>query len=378
MNQKIYSGYNTHKKLHNILREFSPRKVFLVTGRKSYFLSGAENLSGKIISEFDYIRFCDFEPNPKLQDIKRGLDLFNKENCDFVIGVGGGSVMDIAKAISLLATQRGKLREFSGEGVSFEQRRIPSVMIPTTAGTGSESTHFSTIYTGKVKHSLSHNSLLPDFAILDPVFTESLPPYITACTGMDALCQGIESFWSINSTEESRMFSEQAIKLAAANIVKCVNNPDKKSRRNMLMASNFSGRAINIAKTTAAHAVSYPLTSYFNIPHGHAVSLTLPYFIEFNYNVSPGNLRDSRGIEFTKNIMNKLIGILGADTSGEAKEKIINIMKEINLEVRLSGLGVSRDSIGIIVKNGLDPQRIKNNPRLVSQPDLRDLIRRIM
>jgi len=378
MKQKIYTGYNSYKKIYNILGKLSPKKIFLVTGKKSYFLSGAKNLLSEFINKYDYIRFFDFEINPKIKDIKKGVDLFNQEKCDSIIGIGGGTVIDIAKSISILASQQGDLKEFIKGKVFLKPRQVSSIMIPTTAGTGSESTHFSVIYINKKKYSLAHYSLLPDFVILEPLFTENLPKYITACTSMDALCQGIESFWSTNSTEESRAYSKQAIGLIMSNIIKNVNNPDMVSRKKMLIASNLAGKAINIAKTTAAHAASYPMTSYFNIPHGHAVSLVLPYFIKYNSDVSLKNLQDNRGIEFVRNIMKELIIVLGVDTANEAKKKIINIIKEINLEIHLSKLGISKSNIETIVKNGFNLQRMKNNPRFVDEKDLRNLLEKII
>ncbi|PKP61961.1 alcohol dehydrogenase [Candidatus Atribacteria bacterium HGW-Atribacteria-1] len=378
MKQKIYSGYNSYKKIYYILKGLSPKKIFLVTGKKSYFLSGAKNLLSKFINKYNYFRFYDFETNPKLEYLMNGINIFNREKCDIIIGVGGGSVMDIAKSISILATQQGGLEEFIKGKISLKKRQIPSIMIPTTAGTGSESTHFSVIYINKIKYSLAHYSLLPDFAILDPFFTENLPPHITASTSMDALCQGIESFWSTNSTEESRIYSKQAMKLIISNIIKNVNNPDTISREKMLLASNLAGKAINIAKTTAPHAVSYPITSYFNIPHGHAVALTLPCFIEFNNDVSLENLQDNRGIKFVKNRMSELFTILKVKTANKAKDKIINIMKKINLETRLSKLGINRNNIDVIIENGFNPQRMKSNPKLVSEKDLRVLIDKII
>jgi alcohol dehydrogenase class IV len=378
MKQNIYTGYNSYKKISNILEEVSPKKIFLVTGKKSYFLSGAENLLSEFINEYEYIRFFDFEINPKIKDIKKGIDLFNKEKCDFVIGIGGGSVMDIAKSISLLATQKGDLEEFIKEKVPLKRREILSMVIPTTAGTGSESTHFSVIYINKAKHSLTHYSLLPDFTILDPAFTEKLPPYVTACSSMDALCQAIESFWSTNSTEESRIYSRQAIELIMPNIIKNVNNPDRESREKMLIASNLAGKAINIAKTTAAHSVSYPLTSYFNIPHGYAVALTLPYFIKYNNDISLENLQDSRGVKFVKDRISELFAALKVETANEAKDKLLNIMKEINLETKISKLGINKNNIDIIIENGFNLQRMKNNPRVVDEKDLRNLLGKII
>jgi alcohol dehydrogenase class IV len=374
MKQKIFLGYNSYKKLYSILEGLSPKKIFLVTGEKSYFLSGAKDLLSEFINKYEYFRFYDFETNPKLKDLINGINIFNREKCDIIIGVGGGSVMDIAKSISLLATQKGDLEEFIKGEISLKERQIPSIMIPTTAGTGSESTHFSVIYINKTKYSLAHNSILPNFVILDPLFTKNLPPCITACTSMDALCQGIESFWSTNSTEESRTYSKQAIELIMPNIIKNVNNPDRASRGKMLIASNLAGKAINIAKTTAAHSVSYPLTSYFNVPHGHAVALTLPYFIEFNNDISLESLQDSRGVKFVKNRMNELFTMLKVKTANEAKDKLLNIMKKINLEIKLSKLGINRNNIDIIIKNGFNIQRMKNNPRVVDEEDLKILI----
>jgi len=161
-------------------------------------------------------------------------------------------------------------------------------------------------------------------------------------------------------------------------IVKNVNNPNTISREKMLIASNLAGKAINIAKTTAAHSVSYPITSYFNVPHGHAVALTLPYFIEFNNDVSLENLQDNRGIEFIKDRMSELFTILKVNTANKAKDKIINIMKKINLETRLSKLGINGNNIDIIIENGFNLQRIKNNPKLFREKDLRILLEKII
>ena len=142
----------------------------------------------------------------------------------------------------------------------------------------------------------------------------------------------------------------------------------------MSIASNLAGKSINIAKTTAAHSVSYPLTFYFNIPHGHAVALTLPYFVEFNNDISLENLQDSRGVKFVKDKMDELFDALKVETANEAKDKIFSIMKEIKLEIELSKLGIIRNNIDIIIKNGFNPQRMKNNPKVICKSDLEKLL----
>lgn len=377
MKQSTYSGYGSYKELDRILKKHSPNKIFVVVDKKSYDLSGVKKLIGKIVNKYNNIRFHDFKINPQIEDVKKGVILFNKNKCDFIIGAGGGSVMDVAKAISILSVQKGDLQRYIKNKTNLSNRKTISVMIPTTAGTGSESTHFSVIYINKNKYSLEHPSILPDYAILDPIFTKNLPPYITACTGMDALCQAIESLWSVNSTRESIKYSKKAVELILPNIIKAVNQPDLLSRENMLNGSNFAGKAIAIAKTTAPHSVSYPITSYFNIPHGHAVSLTLPHFIEFNYSVSSGNLQDSRGIEFVKDRMNELFKWLEVRTAKEARKKIIRLMEEIKMNTHLSDFGIDNEDIKIIVKKGFNPQRMKNNPKLVSESDLKNILKSI-
>lgn len=290
-----------------------------------------------------------------------------------MIGVGGGSVMDMAKSVAIFASQPEALNKRN-----ISKREVPLITIPTTAGTGSESTHFAVMYIGKEKHSIAHESILPDYAIIDPELTLGLPPYITACTGMDALCQGIESFWSVHSTDASRVYSEKGIKLALDNIVKAVTEPDRGSRENMLNASNLCGSAINMAFTTAAHAVSYPLTSYFGIAHGHAVALTLPHFILFNDGVSEETCQDSRGLHFVRDRLQELMSILGVRDASEAAAKLLGIMDAIGLDKRLADFGIKNRDLKDIVKNGFNPDRVKNNPRTLTADGLEALLRGIL
>ncbi len=281
--------------------------------------------------------------------------------------------MDIAKAITCLANENNIENIVKGNR-PVSERSTPMVMIPTTAGSGSESTQFSVINIGKTKYSLAHENLLADYAILDATFTLSLPPYITACTGIDALCQAIEGYWAVNSTDKSREYSKLAIEKIVKVLEKTVNNPDFASREILLDASNLSGRAINISKTTASHAISYPITSFFNIPHGHAVALTLPSLLEFNFNVSNDNIQDKRGIDFVKDRIKELSLMLNSKSIEETKNYITQLMKAIELKTKLSELGIRKTDINTIVENGLSPQRVSNNPRKMSEKDLRKLL----
>ena len=204
------------------------------------------------------VRFSGFKPNPLFEDARTGAQLLKKNNCDFIVAIGGGSAIDTAKCI----------KYFCGA-------EIPLMAVPTTSGTGSEATHFAAIYKDSEKRSISEAWLLPDYVILQPKLLESLPIYQKKCTMLDALCQSIESWWSRKSTPESIELSKNAIRLIMDNMGGYLRN-EHEGNKNMLAASNTAGRAINITTTTAPHAMSYKLTTLYGLPHGHSVALCLP------------------------------------------------------------------------------------------------------
>lgn len=378
MNQKVYIGFGSIINLRNILSKHIPKHIFLVTGKTSYEKSGAKKAIGPILSSFDTTHFWDFEINPKYNDITKGIKIFKEKNCDFVIAVGGGSVMDVAKAINILTSNHGNPADYVTKKEKIENKGKPFVAIPTTSGSGSEATCFAVVYIEKTKYSLANEFMLPDYAIVDPQFTMSLPPYTTASTGMDAFSQAIESYWCINSTAESKKYAKEAIKLIIGNLSKAVNNPNKESREAMAKASYLSGKAVNITKSTACHAISYPITSYFNIPHGHAVGLTLAEMLIYNSEVEESDVLDKRGTEYVKDVIYEIVKLLGAKNVEGASKKIIDLMKEIGLNIRLVELGIKKDEdIDLIIKNGFNPDRVKNNPRELTEEALRKILNNI-
>ena len=210
MAQKEFFGKDSIYKLKDILNKHEPKIIFLVTGKGSYEKSGAKAKLDKILKGYKTVHFTDFHPNPKLEEIEKGLDIFKKNKCDFIIAVGGGSPIDAAKAVNILGANSGDILDFINKKKKIEHKGKILVAIPTTSGSGSEATHFIVFYRGKAKCSLGHKEFtLPDYAIIDPVLTESLPKYQTACTGMDALGQAIESYWCIDSTEDFKKFQNQ-------------------------------------------------------------------------------------------------------------------------------------------------------------------------
>lgn len=376
--QVIISGRGSCRRLGEMLSERRPKHILLVTGKASYAISGAEDAMATALSAHRHVRFSAFGSNLQLSEVLKGTAVFRQHDCDLVVGIGGGSVIDMAKAAALLGPQPDDLtydiglRFLSGEPATMAS--APTIIIPTTAGTGSESTHFSVIYVEHAKRSLAHESMLPSIAILDPDLTDSMPPDITACTGLDALCQAVESFWSVRSTESSRALSRQAIEICVANLVLAVDNPTVSVRDRMVRAANLSGQAIALARTTAAHAASYPLSARYGIPHGHAVALFLPYMFYHNCVAGDDLITDSRGPAFVRDRMNELLALMQVDSPRAARDWLINLIATVGLETRLSQLGVKASAISMLAEECCASDRARNNLSVVTQADVQTML----
>ncbi|MDR2708854.1 MAG: iron-containing alcohol dehydrogenase [Elusimicrobiota bacterium] len=297
-------------------------------------------LKGKNIDFYN-----DFSTNPNILELQKALNSINK-NYDTIIAVGGGSVIDFAK-----------LYKYETKSNAF------FIAIPTTAGSGSQATKFAVCFVDGKKKSIESDNLLPNIAIVDPQFLKDSPRYLKACCAFDALSQSIESFWSIYSTPLSRKYALASLELCKDNIVSFVNSEDEKSAYNMALAAHLSGKAINISKTTVAHALSYVFNVKYNIAHGHAVALSFARAFEANVNIAPQDLLDKRGADFYKNISNTLKSMFN-------KDYFRNLFMQIGLETNLTKLGIK--NISDLVKE-VNLERLSNNPRKFTFKELENL-----
>lgn len=379
MTQEEAIGVNSIRFLPGILARLGAKNIFLVTGKKSYTTSGAQQWVGDhLAGKANITHLQDFETSPKIDGIQRGIALMEEHPPDVVIAIGGGSVLDTAKIVNALAFQEGEPRAYIVEKRVMKPIGRPLIAIPTTAGTGSEATSFAVVYIGKAKYSLKHDSILPTYAIVDPQFTLSLPPSITAETGMDALCQAVESYWNIHSNDVSKAYAVRAIELALEHLPVAVTNPTVASRESMSIAANLAGRAINITETTACHAISYPMTSYLGVPHGQAVALTLGEMLDYNSHVTDAGVLDERGVGHVRRTIDELIRLLGAVDVLGAKYRIRSFMKTIGLATTFGELRISEEGLEIIMQHGFNPERVRNNPRVLTQTALRDMLIRLL
>ena len=373
--QKEFIGPASLAYLKTILEDENPSSIFLVTGKQSYRDSGAQKVIEPLLEPYQVTSFSDFSLNPQLEDVKRGIDLFRRYERELVIAVGGGSAIDIAKSINFLAAQKGAPEDYISNKQVPQIKPKSFVAIPTTSGTGSEATHFATVYNGKTKYSLAHKWMQPDYVFLDPTLTYNLPEYITASAGIDALCQAMESYWSTQSTEESKSLAQRAITLILDNLEGAVNDPYSKNREAMMIGANLAGKAINISKTTACHSVSYPMTSYFGISHGHACALTLGEMSVFNAGITEAECLDKRGFRYVQGVMQNLCSFFKVKDPQQMQEKINQLMDQIGLSRKLATLNIiTPEHHDIIVANGFNPERVKNNPRKLTEKALRAIL----
>jgi len=366
--QKVFRA--DKDELSNLLTSNNFQNVFLVRGGFSYEKSGAQ----KFIEDYFQVSgsFSGFDVNPQLEDLKKGIEAFKKGQFDCIVAIGGGSVLDMAKLISVFAHQAHSIEDLLKDNQKINDKKTSLLAIPTTAGTGAEATAFSVLYVDKVKYSIASKTMLPDTVYLSSEFLKGANKYLTACTGADAFSQAIESIWSINTNATSQEYALKAVDIIWKHLKNAVNNNDKKSKAKMLEASYLAGKAINISKTTAPHAISYAFTSYYGLPHGHAVSLSLPYFFEFNCNISNTDCIDPRGMDRVLLRLEKLLNVLGLDKNN-VKGELSDFFTSVGLENNISSL--INDFKASLVLDNVNIQRLKNNPRNIEMDDIQNFIK---
>jgi alcohol dehydrogenase class IV len=317
---------------------------------------------------FEIVRFQDFKPNPLYDSVVRGIDLLHRTGCQAIVGAGGGSAMDVAKCIKLWANEDLSQPPI---GRPVEANALPLMLIPTTAGTGSERTRYAVVYYEEKKQSITHDSILPGWVVYDPSALEGLPLYQRHATMMDALCHATESFWSVHSTEESKDYARRAIAAIRKNRDGYLAG-DSQATAAMLEAAALAGQAINITQTTAGHAMCYRLCALSGISHGHAAALCVaalwPYMLDHLTDFT-----DPRGAGYLRDTFNDLALAYGAEDRDQGPEAFQALIDEDVLSVPRLGLAAIDD-----LAQSVNPVRLANNPVRLSEDAIRGLYRHFL
>lgn len=292
---------------------------------------------------------------------------------DVIVAVGGGATMDAAKLIALRASNSKPVEQLLRDG--FSPNRIPIVAAPTTAGSGSEATHFAVLFVEQEKFSLAHPSLCPSWAIVDPRLTHSSPRRVAAAAGLDVLCQSIESLWSVQADSKSTEFAKESLQLVLPSLHPAVVDRDPKAQAHLALASHLAGQAINRSFTTVCHALSYALTAHYNVPHGFAAAATLPAALLFNSGQPMSDVLAVRGNRAVSWPLEDLLEVFKASDIEEAISHVVQLIRSVGGAASVVELRLPHNYHPLSHVESVDPHRLKNNPRTVSVEDSLSLLR---
>lgn len=320
--------------------EIVGNKVFVVID-SFLFQSNLKNQIDAYLKDKIVEYYYNFNSNPDYISVDKALHAIREFNATTIIGIGGGSTMDISKFLGAAIYEKGNTSSIKKNGFD-SKNKIKSICVPTTAGTGSEVTNVSVFsnYETQEKTPFVNNRLFADVAILDPKVTLTVPAFVTASCGIDTFIHAIEAYWNITSNEISDMFAVKAMDLVLKNLRVCyADGLNLEARTAMMKASLYAGIAFAQTRTTILHAVSFSLTSHFKIPHGLACSILLSKAIRYY------------GEDNEK--MNQLVKVLGFEQVSDLADEINCLMNDLNLDHALTKYGVKEENVDFIAKSAM-------------------------
>ncbi|HGE70763.1 TPA: iron-containing alcohol dehydrogenase [Candidatus Poribacteria bacterium] len=358
---EIIFGNDTINQIGTKARQLG-NKAFLVTGKSAMRKAGYIDKIIDILKSAgvdDIFLYDQAEHDPSVETVDKGVQLAKEGNYNVVIGIGGGSAMDTGKTIASLMNNEGSAGDYQS-GKEITNPGVPFIAVPTTAGTGAEITNNSVITNRekKIKQSIRSPLMIAKVAIVDPVLTKTMPPYVTASSGMDALTQAIETYVSLSANPFSDTLALRSISIISQNLYKAFENGDDMSaRENMAMGSLFGAMAFANSALGAVHGLAHPIGALFDVPHGVICGLLLPYVMEYNLPA-----KTERFAQIAKSMDQYIEGESDEINAHRAIEFIHNLITKLKLPKRLSELGITRDDLPLIAKSAKGSS-LNNNPR---------------
>jgi len=349
---KIYFGRGQFSRLGEILAERGLRRGVIVCGR--HFAPTAQRLVDAKIGVCAV--FSDLQEEPQLSGVETAAQLARSHDADCIIGIGGGSAMDTAKYAAAIALEdESALTFFNGER-AIPAHHLPILAVPTTSGTGSEVTQVSVISNGNTKRTTNNPAFMPDVAIVDPELSDTVPPHIVMCTGLDALAHALEGYWSRNHQPISDLMAVEAVGLVLENLERAYRDAaDREAHDNMAYAALLGGLSFALPKTAGCHACSYPICEHFHISHGEACAFTLDSFVRIN--------ADDR--------LEQLCRKVGIGDTAHLADRIAAFKAMSGLRTRLSQLGETTPQ-QLARESAVHPL-MQNNPVPMDEAALREM-----
>lgn len=365
---EIIFGVGARKSVANYARTFGARKV-LVVSDPGVVAAGWLDEICNLLSEADieYTTFTDVSPNPRANEVMNGAQVYQEAQCNVIVAIGGGSPMDCAKGIGIVSANGKHILDY--EGIDTIHLPIPPlIFIPTTAGTSADVSQFAIISDPieKIKISIVSKAVVPDVSLIDPETTITMDPFLSACTGIDALVHAIEAFVSTGSGPLTDMHALDAMRLINENIVTLVANPhDIKTREQIMLGSMKAGLAFSNAILGAVHAMSHSLGGYLDLPHGLCNAMLLEHVIDFNYKEAHERFKvvaETLGIDTR--------GLNTAQIQSRLMNTVITLKKDVGLSQKMAESGVHISDIPILSDHALLDPCILTNPRKSNKRDV--------
>ena len=372
--QNLIFGQGSVSQLGHILGNLSSKGVFIISGPHLYKMGIVAKVEEICISVgVSVSTFTETEANPSVETVDKATMAYKESGADCIIALGGGSPMDVAKAVGVVARYGGSITEYEGGG-KVPGEIVPLIAIPTTAGTGSEVTAFSVItdHSRNYKLTVFSYKLLPTYAILDPEFLTSAPASVAAATGVDAMVHAIEAYISKASNPFTDCMAEKALELLGGNIRNFVaDRTNIEVAGAMLLGSTFAGVAFNFARLGNVHAMAHPVGGFFNVAHGVANAILLPVSLEYNSLADNGKYK-------------KIYDYVSLNPSKDyfTPDLLVNEIKvlteSLGIPQTLSEVGVTEDKIPQMAADAMRSGNILVNPRSTKLEDIENLYRRAM
>jgi alcohol dehydrogenase class IV len=376
---RIVGGAGSLSQLPALAAEFGARRVLLISDKGVAAAGLVEPARAALAAAGLAVQVIDHTPpEPEVKDVEAVLAAAREGGgCDLVVGIGGGSAMDVAKIVAVLLKHAVSLRGLLDKRVALPGRGLPNIMVPTTSGTGSEATPNSIILVpeDELKVGIVSPLLMPDVVILDPLLTLTLPAHVTAATGMDALTHAIECYCSKKATPFSDLYGLEAIRLIAGSLRRAfVNGQDVEARADLLLGAFYGGVCIATSSTTAVHALAYPLGGKYRVPHGLSNAMLLPTVMAFN---QVGNERRFAA-------MARAMGLnVDGCSDAEAGERFVAALRQLNTDLGipsdLKTVGVKPEDLDGLVDGAAKVTRLlDNNPRPMTRADMRAIYEQLL
>lgn len=372
---EVIYGFNAVDQLTSIITQQGFQRIMIITDPGILKAGLLEDVKKRIPEGLEVAVYDQVEANPSIGTCEKALSVLTGIEAEVIVAVGGGSAIDVAKAVGVLATNGGNIAEYEGAD-KFAQPILPLIAIPTTAGTASEVTVFTVITDTdrEYKLTVAGYKLAPRWALVDPVMTTTMPKQVTASTGLDALVHAIESYTSQMASPLSKALAREAIRLISANLRQAVYNGENLvARDNMLMGSLLAGLAFSNTRLGNCHAMSHPVSAMFGVPHGVANSILMPHIMEFNALSVP---------ELFADIAADMGEVLENLTLIEKAWKAVESFKKLSLDVgipqRLSDFKVASSRIEEMARDAMKSGNIAVNPRKTQIEDIIQLYERAM